>query len=130
MLVFNLAGCDSGTAAHDPTPWVKDFPAAQSDAAAGGKPMLINFTADWCPPCQDMKKQTLPDPAVQQMLTEKFVTLKVDLTSPGQAENELSQKYGVQYIPTFILVSSEGKVLAQRSGFVPKVNSSPGLNQH
>ncbi len=120
LALFTMTACDGGGAsAHDPTPWVNDFAAAQSTAAQQGKPMLLNFTADWCPPCQDMKKRTLPDAQVQQLLTEKFVTVKVDLTNPGPAQNALAEQYGVQGIPTYILASADGKVLAQQVGFVP-----------
>ena len=119
MPLLLITGCERGAALHDPTPWVQDFSTAQSQATSSGKPLFLNFTADWCPPCQEMKKKTFPDPAVQQFLVDRFVVVKIDLTNPNEAQNALSEQYGVQFIPTYIIASANGKPIANRSGFVP-----------
>ncbi len=119
LALFSLTACDrGGSSAHDPTPWVNDFAVAKATAVQQGKPMLLNFTADWCPPCQDMKKRTLPDVRVQQLLSEKYVPVKVDLTNPGPAQNALAEHYGVNGIPSYLIANSQGEVISQQVGFV------------
>lgn len=51
-----------------PTPGVFDagytLTQARELSAESGKPMLVVVTADWCPPCQTLKRSTLMNPEV------------------------------------------------------------------
>ena len=42
------------------TNWRSDLTAALENAAAQDKPVLAYFTAEWCPPCQIMKREVWP----------------------------------------------------------------------
>jgi len=54
-------------------------------AVESGKPVIIDFYADWCIACKEMDKVTFTDPAVIQ-LSDQFHLLKVDLTSSASPE--------------------------------------------
>lgn len=73
--------------------------------------VLLDFYADWCGPCKML------GPVVEQVDSEnddiKVVKVNVD-------ENiGLAQQYGVQGIPS-LFVLKDGKVAAQKAGFMPK----------
>ncbi len=91
--------------------WLTDFEKAKAESAATGKPILLDFSASWCPPCQVMKHEVWPDPLVGQAAGTDFIPVLVDIDIP---ENKaLAQKYGVSSIPRIILVDSEGKIQKQ-----------------
>ncbi|KAA0253365.1 MAG: DUF255 domain-containing protein [Acidobacteria bacterium] len=53
--------------------------AAVERARAEGKPVMIDFFADWCIPCKELDSRTFTDPRVAAAL-EGWVLLKADLT--------------------------------------------------
>ncbi len=88
-------------------------------ASASGKPVIIDFYADWCLPCKELDEKTFSDRAVAGEL-DRFVRIKADLTN---GEDPLVQKLTKQYsiigVPTIVFLDSSGRVLdAQRlTGF-------------
>lgn len=92
--------------------WKTDFEAALAESAKTGKPILLDFTASWCPPCIVMKKEVWPAPEVGQAVNEQSIPLLLDVDLPQN--KALAARYGVSAIPTIILVDAKGEVL--RSG--------------
>lgn len=74
--------------------------------AAQGKPIMLDFYADWCTSCKIMEATTFQDPAVMKAL-QYFVILKVDVT----ANKALLQKFGVIAPPTFVFFTPQGQEL-------------------
>lgn len=76
------------------------------------EPILVDFYADWCGPCQTM------NPIIQTVLTElegKVKLLKVNVDKHPQ----LSQQFGVRSIPHYILFK-RGKILWRKGGLMTK----------
>ena len=61
---------------------------------AAGKPLLLDFYADWCVSCKEMEKYTFTDPAVQAALAD-FVLLKADVTANDATDQALMQRFGI-----------------------------------
>ncbi len=73
--------------------------------------VILDFYADWCGPCK------MIGPVLEQVAEENsdLTVVKVNVD-----ENiSLAQQYGVQGIPA-LFVLKEGKVVAQKAGFMPK----------
>jgi thioredoxin 1 len=73
-----------------------------------GKPVLVDFSAEWCGPCKAMAP-VLKD--VAKSLQDKARIIKIDVDK----NRGLSQKLGIRGVPTFIIYK-EGKVLWRKSG--------------
>jgi thiol:disulfide interchange protein DsbD len=88
--------------------WRSDLAAAAEVARAEGKPMLLDFRADWCVACVELEKKTWPDPKVTKFLGG-VVPVRLDMTTQGPAEKALLDAYGVKGLPTVILLRPEKK---------------------
>src|SRR5512141_2175586 len=53
-------------APEDGIPWRTDFDAALAEARQSGRPVLLDFYASWCPPCQVMKHEVWPEAKVRE----------------------------------------------------------------
>ncbi len=92
--------------------WRRDFSAARELAKRTGKPMLIDFVADWCAPCKEMAKRFWSEPQIIA-LSKKFVCVSLDLDQRGA---EVS-RYRIDRIPAVVFADSWGNVLTIRFGF-------------
>lgn len=101
------------TAPHDGIPWRTDFAAALTESKLTGKPVLLDFTASWCPPCQVMKHDTWPDAKVREVVTDKYIPVYIDVDVA--ANGDLSSRYGISAIPSIVVVDADGKVLKRGS---------------
>jgi thiol:disulfide interchange protein DsbD len=102
VLLIGPAGKGSGEE------WAGDLAAATEVARAEGKPLLLDFRADWCVACVELEKKTWPDASVQKFLRD-VVPVRLDMTTQGPAEKALLDACGVKGLPTVILLTPEEK---------------------
>jgi thiol:disulfide interchange protein DsbD len=100
--------------------WMHDEPAAVADARAAGRPMLIDFAADWCLPCKELDVKTFSDRRVAEIMNT-FTLLKVDLSREDEDPKlgELKRKYGADTLPAVRIVSPTGAIIAKTDEFLP-----------
>src|SRR5690606_36171171 len=98
--------------AADLPPWRTDYEAALAEAGASGKPLLVDFTADWCPPCRVMEREVWPNAAVRQAVSESTIPLRLDVDDAST--DALLAARGVGSIPTVLLLNSQGEEVARR----------------
>lgn len=108
-----LARFQMTTVSHDRAPvtlvkTVQDVNLAVSQAQ--GKPVMLDFYADWCTSCKIMENTTFKDPAVTKKL-KHFILLKADVTANNQADQLLMKQFGVVAPPTFVFFNPNGKEL-------------------
>jgi thiol:disulfide interchange protein len=111
-LAAGLAYFNRRTAGKDKVPWREDLTAAVAEARAAGKPMMLDFTAHWCGPCQEMRLYTWSNSQVADAITGTVVPVKVDFDKNPQ----LVAKYQVEAIPTMIIVNADGVELKRETG--------------
>jgi len=107
--------------------------AQSSITKAKGKPILIDFYADWCTACKIMAKTTLQDEGVKTALNG-FLVLKVDVTKNNTQSKLLLNYFNVVAPPTFIFYDAEGHELpilrivgeASAATFTSRLNKTKG----
>lgn len=84
----------------------------QDEVVKADLPVLVDFTAVWCPPCK------MIDPIVQQLALEWEGRVKVVKLDADENPNLLMQ-YGVMGIPTLMLFKG-GEIKERITGYQPK----------
>ena len=88
--------------------WQTLEPAALARARTEGRPVVIDFTADWCVPCQELKHVTFVDPRVVEK-ANGFLMLQADVTNSSDPKvQELMRTYNVRGVPTVIFLRPDG----------------------
>lgn len=89
--------------------WLDDPAAGLALARDTGKPVMIDFTAEWCAVCRQLETQTFPDPEVVRM-ARNFVPVRVDATDAAAPRvRALQRQYGVVGLPTLVFLTPEGR---------------------
>jgi len=86
-------------------PYDQDIIAA---AAKEKKPLILDFYADWCPPCVTMEKRIFKDPEVVR-LSQNLIAMRLDLTRHQSFQDEVLKQYGVRGVPTVIFLDRKGE---------------------
>ncbi len=76
-------------------------------ARASGKPIMLDFYADWCVSCKEMEKYTFSDPGVRQALAG-VVLLQADVTANDAEDQALLKHFGIFGPPSIMFFSPEG----------------------
>ena len=86
------------------------------------KPVLIDFSAEWCGPCK-MLKPILSE--VKNRLGDDVSIIKIDVDK----NKEISAQYSIQSVPTMMLFKN-GTMLWRQSGVVSAIDLEKVIKQH
>ena len=93
-----------------------------ADVLQADRPVLVEFTADWCPPCKMIA------PVLAQIGRDEADRLKV-VAIDADTNPETMRRYGVMGMPTLILFV-DGQVVSQTVGARPRAAILRELEPH
>jgi thiol:disulfide interchange protein DsbD len=90
------------------------------EAKRTGKPLLLDFYADWCISCKEMEIKTFQNAAVAKKMQE-FILVQADVTRNTAEHQALLKQYGLFGPPGILLFNSAGEELINQRvvGFMP-----------
>jgi thioredoxin:protein disulfide reductase len=90
--------------------WIPYSEAALKNATEKNRPVMIDFFAEWCAACHELKDKTFSISEFKQM-SEGFDLMVVDATEDKAEIQKILTKYNVKGLPTVVFVNRKGTVL-------------------
>ncbi len=83
--------------------WNAFSPQALADARASGRPVFVDFTADWCITCKANERFAIDTPPVRNAFSRRnVVTLRADWTHGDEAITKLLREHGRAGVPMYL----------------------------
>ncbi|BCU07517.1 thiol:disulfide interchange protein DsbD [Allochromatium tepidum] len=127
-------GGSTGSAEHVAFKRIKsvaDLERELVQAQSNGKPVLLDFYADWCVSCKEMERYTFSDPTVIAEMN-RFVLLQADVTANNAEDRALIQgRFGLPGPPAILFFDRTGRELTNYRlvGFKPAEPFAAHLRQ-
>ena len=93
----------------------------QALSQSGGRPVLLDYYADWCVSCKEMEHLTFSDPAVRGRLRNALL-LQADVTADNVESRALLKRFGLFGPPGIIFLDAQGREVDTKLrviGFMP-----------
>ncbi len=90
------------------------YKTALEKAKSEGKPLFIMLYADWCPHCNQMKKEVFSNPDVMAFLKENYVCIWKNIEK--EEGIALKNKYNTKSLPTFLFLDGNETLLYALKG--------------
>lgn len=94
------------------TDWNRGFERARRE----GKPVLVNFYADWCVWCKHLETITFRDQKVAALLASRVVPVAVNIDGNVQ---QLIREHRIEAPPTIVVFDAAGAELGRIPGYLP-----------
>ncbi|OQX17557.1 MAG: hypothetical protein BWK80_39490 [Desulfobacteraceae bacterium IS3] len=113
--VAKFAVEDEGDAVRQNIPeigiqWMTDEASALARAGAEKKPVIMDFSAEWCAACKKLERETFTDPAIIAA-SGRFVCVRIDCTNTADPiVRDMQKKYNIIGLPTILFLNSEGQI--------------------
>ncbi|MDO9547538.1 MAG: thioredoxin family protein [Candidatus Marinimicrobia bacterium] len=99
--------------------WLYSIDSARVAAQQQKKPIMIDFMAEWCPPCKAMEDSTFNQSGVIDK-SQQFITLRIDVDKQPDVAidyNGNARKYGGVGIPNLLFLSPDNEKIKHVIGY-------------
>lgn len=97
--------------------WTNNYSQTLKDAAAKKKWVLIDVYTDWCHWCKRLDEDVYNEPKAAKFINASFICMKANAErGDGQM---VARKFGVSGFPCTLVLSPDGKLKGQISGYKP-----------
>ena len=106
-----LAGLRTAASAAEPSTGfqrVRSLAELQQRVASAGKPVMLDFYADWCVSCKEMESFTFSDPKVRTQL-DGMLLLQVDVTANNETDRALLKRFSLFGPPGIVFFDPQGR---------------------
>jgi thiol:disulfide interchange protein len=107
------APASAAAGATEAIAWQTSLPEAQAEAKRRKALIVVDAYADWCHWCKKMDEDTFTSAEVQQRM-KQFVPLRLNT----DANPSVAQRYGIQGLPTTLVLDANGNVKASQPGYL------------
>jgi len=116
-----IVGCEEQVIEdnHNGIKWGNNLDSAFSIASNSNKLIMIDFMAEWCPPCKEMDKITFSNSNIIKKSNE-FIPVRIDVDKQKNIAEEYNgnaRKYGGIGIPNILFLDKEKKIIRHIVGF-------------
>lgn len=87
--------------------WLTYSNSVLKQAENTGKPVIIDFYADWCMSCVQLDKKVFRDPKVIS-ISKDFIMIRVDLTHQVPYQKALLKRFDIKGLPAVVFVTKKG----------------------
>jgi hypothetical protein len=101
--------------------WRHDYGKARQEAAEKNRPLFIDVETENCYYCRQLDLRTFKDPTIVTLLNERCIPLKID----ADHQSRLAEALRVEFYPTLVFATAEGKILGYQQGFI----EAPALHE-
>ena len=99
--------------------WGNNLDSALTIASKNNKIIMIDFMAEWCPPCQKMEKETFSNVDIIKKSND-FIQIRIDIDKQqniAKKYNGNARKYGGIGIPNILFLDKDKNIISHIVGF-------------
>ena len=121
IILLLIVGCEKQVSEdnHNGIKWGNNLDSALTLASNSNKLIMIDFMAEWCPPCKEMDKITFSNTNIIKKSNE-FIPVRIDVDKQKDIAEEYNgnaRKYGGIGIPNILFLDKEKNIIRQIVGF-------------
>lgn len=113
--------------------WRAPGGAAEAEARRDGKPLLYDFSADWCVPCRTMQDEVFADSRFAAKINAVYIPVRVVDRQREEGRNSaavdaLQRMYRIQTFPTLVVAAPDGTRHEMLQGYRGEMSTTQWLS--
>ncbi len=112
LAVFGgLYGLTETAPGAEPVEWIENYEEGQALAEEFDRPLMVDFTADWCVACHELDSEVFRQPEVRQRLEGEFIPVKIDYDARTEDSEWAIERFEVSGLPRVAFETVDGEFL-------------------